>query len=357
MQIFEKDSRKMKNEIFTGSPKKLRVAAFIILLLLWFLPHVVVADADLKMIEAAKREGAMEWWSAMAQDQSQKIVDEFMKLYPFIKATIWRSGSVGLHNKVLLESRSGRFSWDVVSQTTPEFIFDLKQKGLITAYNSPERRHFGNDVKDRDGYWTGTFAQPTGLGFNTQLVKNDDVPKTYKELLAAKWKGGKISIDNESSELLVGLSQAWGQNVAIEYLKSLAAQAPTVGRGHSQRVQLLTAGEFPLALAYTPNVEWSKSQGAAVDWVNLEPVVIKVDGIMLGAKAAHPNAAKLFIDFILSQQGQELFQSFNRVTLRKGVEPNPPRLIEGFKRVVLHPEKVKDSQQSQKLYREIFGLP
>ena len=94
-----------------------------------------------------------------------------------------------------------------------------------------------------------------------------------------------------------------------------------------------------------------------MDWVNLEPVVIKFDGIMLGAKAAHPNAAKLFIDFVLSQAGQELLQGFSRVTLREGVEPNPPRLIKGFKRIVLHPEKAQDAQQSLKLYREIFGLP
>jgi spermidine/putrescine-binding protein len=121
--------------------------------------------------------------------------------------------------------------------------------------------------------------------------------------------------------------------------------------------QLLAVGEFPLAISYTHTVEWSKSQGSSVDWVNLEPVIIKFDGIMLGAKAAHPNAAKLFIDFVLSQTGQELLQSFSRVTLRSGVEPNPPRLIKGFKRVVLHPDKSKDAQESLKLYREIFALP
>ena len=85
--------------------------------------------------------------------------------------------------------------------------------------------------------------------------------------------------------------------------------------------------------------------------------MIKFDGIMLGAKTAHPNTAKLFIDFVLSNPGQALLQSFSRVSLRDGVEPNPPRLIKGFKRVVLHPEKAQNAQESLKLYREIFGLP
>ena len=131
--------------------------------------------ADPKVIEGAKKEGELAWWSTIAQDQSQKIVDEFMKRYPFIKANYWRSGSVGLHNKILIEARAGRSSWDVVSQTTPEFIYELKQKKLITAYNSPERSHFSTDLKDKDGYWTGTYALPTGLGFNTQQVKKEDV--------------------------------------------------------------------------------------------------------------------------------------------------------------------------------------
>ena len=145
--------------------------------------------------------------------------------------------------------------------------------------------------------------------------------------------------------------------MAVEYLKKLAAQDPIIGRGNTQRTQLLAVGEFPLAIAYTHTIEWSKSQGTPVDWVNLEPVIIKFDGIMLGSKAAHPNAAKLFIDFILSQAGQQLLQSFSRVTLREGVEPNPPRLIKGFKRIVLHPEKAQDAQRHLKVYRDVFGMP
>ena len=335
----------------------LRVIAALAFLLALAAPLRNAFAADAKIVEAAKKEGELAWWSTIAQDQSQKIVDEFMKLYPFIKASYWRSGSVGLHNKILIEGRAGRSSWDVVSQTTPEFIFDLQEKKLIAPYLSPERKAFSTDLKDPNGYWTGTYALPTGLGFNTQQVKKEDAPKTYKDLLDPKWKGGKISIDDENYELLVGLEQAWGKKPALEYLKALAAQAPGVGRGATQRTQMLAAGEFPLAISYTHTVEWSKSQGNSVDWVNLEPVVIKFDGIMLGAKAAHPNAAKLFIDFVLSEQGQKLLQSFSRVTLREGVEPNPPRLIKGFKRIVLHPEKAQNAQESLKLYREAFGLP
>jgi Bacterial extracellular solute-binding protein len=165
--------------------------------------------------------GELHWWSTIAQDQSQKIIDEFMKLYPFIKTNYWRSGSVGLHNKVMIEPRAGRSSWDVVSQTAPEFIAELKVRKLIASYNSAERRSFSPDFKDKDGYWTGTYALPTGLGFNTQQAKREEVPRNYQELLSPKWKERKISVDDESYELLIGLMQAWGRNAAVEYLKKL----------------------------------------------------------------------------------------------------------------------------------------
>jgi ABC-type Fe3+ transport system substrate-binding protein len=348
----------MRKMISRKRPNGWRAGAFVFLLLALFAfqPFNGLC-ASSQVIEAAKKEGELGWWTTIAQDQSQKIIDEFMKLYPFIKVSYWRSGSVGIHNKVLIEARAGRSTWDVLSQTTPEFINELKQRALIAPYDSPERRAFSNDFKDGDAYWTGTYALPTGLGFNTRQVKREDVPKNYQDLLHPKWKGKKISIDDESYEFLAGLMQAWGREAALEYFKKLAAQEPVIGRGNSQRTQLLAAGEFPLAIAYTHTVEYSKSQGNSVDWVNLEPVAIKFDGIMLGAKAAHANAAKLFIDFILSQQGQALLQSFKRITLREGVEPDPPRLIKGFKRIVLHPEKAQDAGAMLKLYRGIFGLP
>ncbi len=330
-------------------------SAILAIVLVW--PVGLRASPDPKIIEGARREGQLIWWNTIAQDQCQILIEEFMKKYPFIRASYWRSGTVGVHNKVMLEARSGRYSWDVLSQTNPEYIVEIKQKNLIAPYHSPERSMFSEDLKDKEGYWTSTYALPTGLGYNTKLVKKEEAPRSYKDLLDPKWKGKKISIDNEGNELLVGLIHVWGRERALQYLTQLAAQEPVPGRGNTQRAQLLAIGEFPLAVAYTHTVEWSKFQGSPVDWVNLEPVVIKVDGIMLGSKALHPNAGKLFIDFLLSQQGQELLQSFRRVTLRTGVEPNPPRLIKGFERLVLTPEHFQKAPDSLKLYREIFRLP
>jgi ABC-type glycerol-3-phosphate transport system substrate-binding protein len=91
-------------------------------------------------VDSAKAEGELVWWTTMAQDQSQKVVEAFMKRHPSIKATYWRSGSNGMHNKIMTEGRVNRHSWDVVTYTA-EFVLELKQKNLIAAYDSHERKN------------------------------------------------------------------------------------------------------------------------------------------------------------------------------------------------------------------------
>jgi ABC-type Fe3+ transport system substrate-binding protein len=314
-----------------------------------------VGTAYSASVDSAKAEGELVWWTTTAQDQSQKIVEAFMKKHPSIKATYWRSGSNGMHNKIMTEARVNRQSWDVLTYTA-EFVLELKRKNLIAAYDSPERKNYSDDLKDDDGYWTAIYALPIGLGYNTHLVKKEEVPRSYDALLETKKKGWRISIDNEGESLLIGLIQAWGREKAVQYLTKLATQDVVPGRGNTQRAQAVAAGEFPLLIAYTHSIEWFKLQGAPVDWVNLEPAVVQVNPVMLAANAPHPNAGKLFIDFILSKEGQSLLQSFHRVTTRNDVKPNPSRLIEGFKRVVLYPEAHQTLAESTKLYKKIFAL-
>jgi ABC-type Fe3+ transport system substrate-binding protein len=184
----------------------------------------------------------------------------------------------------------------------------------------------------------------------------EEIPKSYEDLLRPAWKGGRISIDTEGYELLVGLTQAWGKDKAVTYLKRLASQEPVPGRGNNARIELLAAGEFPLAIAYTHTAEAIKKKGSPIEWTNLQPVVVKVDSIMLGSRAPHSNVGKLFIDFILSEEGQRLLQGLQRPTLRTGVEPNPPRLSKGYERVVLQPEHSVNVQENVRLYKQIFRL-
>jgi iron(III) transport system substrate-binding protein len=324
----------------------------------WILLAVAVesfAASDPAIIEGAKKEGELALWTASDLQQVTKFAQQFEQKYPFIKVNVYRSGAASLQNKIITESLAGKHSWDVTNFSF-ETILGLIERKLVAKYKSPERNMLYNDMMDTEGYWTAIYPQPIVLGYNTNHVKKSDVPRTYNELLAPKWKGRKISLDSDGLGLLLGLSIAWGKEKALSYLKQLAANEPVPGRGHSFRVQQIAAGEYSLTLAYANPIQAAKFQGAPIDWVVLEPVPVALNAIMLAEHASHPNAGKLYIDFILSRQGQETLKSLQRIPARKDVEPDPPGLIRGYKRIVFQPVKPEEYSEDDKLYKDIFGI-
>src|ERR1043166_8074987 len=220
---------------------KLIRAIRVLMLLNLAIPFAATAAPDPKIVEGAKKEGQLVWYNTLVQPQAKGLIDLFMQKYPFINATFWRGGAMAVYSKLTLEARAGRYDWDALSMTNPEFVLDLKQKNLIGRYLSPERGMFSEDLKDQEGFWTGYYALPTGLGFNVRQVRSDQVPKTYQDLLAPVWKGKKISIDTEGQELLMGLIQAWGKEKAVDYMRKLSAQDPALGRGNNKRIELAAA--------------------------------------------------------------------------------------------------------------------
>jgi iron(III) transport system substrate-binding protein len=313
------------------------------------------AGSNPALIEAAKGEGAVSYYTTMTLSQSKKVVDKFQQKYPFIKPELFRSGGDAILNRIENEARGGLYAWDVVS-TRGDQVLPLTDSKLITPYRSPETKFISQDLVDDQGYWTAYYVNPFVLGFNTKMVKKEEVPKTYEQLLDPKWKGKKISIDDSAYGFLAGLIRAWGKEKAIAYFKKLAAQEPVVMRGNTNRVQLTMAGEYYLIIAYAPTIQRETSKGHPIDWVPLEPVPVQVNPMMLAAKAPHPNAGKLFIDFLLSKEAQKMLVGFRRIPVREDVDPDPPRLFKGYKRIVEHPEDYKNFSETVKLYQEIFGL-
>jgi iron(III) transport system substrate-binding protein len=310
---------------------------------------------DAKIIEGAKKEGQLVYYTTMTLDQSQTTVDRFEKKYPFLKVTLFRTGGGPLLNKIVTESRGGRHDWDVVVGRG-EMVLPLIQRKLLASYRTPEAKAIDEQLVDKEGYWTAYYVNSYVLGWNTKLVKRDDVPRSYEALLNPKWKGGQISLDTEAYGMLEGLKGVWGREKTLDFFKRLAAQDPVLKRGNTERVQLAVAGEYPLIIAYNQTVQRMTSRGAPIDWLPLEPVVTQVNPVMLGAKAPHPNAARLFYDYVLSKEGQEQLRGFQRIPVRRDVEPDPPRLFRGFKYVIENPEDYADFNATVKQYLEIFKL-
>jgi ABC-type Fe3+ transport system substrate-binding protein len=308
---------------------------------------------DPKIVQAARKEGEVVWYTTMSSDQSNAFMARFQQKYPFLKPSIIRLGGNALLSRIIAESKAGKNFFDV-AHGTGEIVLPLMDLGLISPYVSPERKMIPDDLKDKKGLWTSVYVNSVVLGFNTNLTKGQPVPRSYNDLLLPRWKGRKISIDDTYATFLHGLISVWGKDRAVDFLKKLADQEPVVMRGSTVRVQLAAAGEFPLVIAYANIIQYLAEKGAPIDWVPLEPAVISVNTVMAGAKAAHPNAAKLFIDFTLSKEGQEKLWDFQRIPSRSDVEPKPARLFRGYKRHVVHPEETQTLDETAKLYSQIL---
>ena len=313
------------------------------------------AASDPAIIEAAKKEGQLTLWTSSDLRTASRVVERFEQKYPFLKVKIFRTGTGALHNKMITEALAGQQNWDVMNSQM--FTRDLIKRKLLARYKSPEAdKLLDANFRDELGYWTAIYAIPFVLGYNTNLVKPTEVPKTYEELLSARWKGSNISIDQDGYELLQGLVLTWGKEKAVGFLKRLAAQNPTPRRGNSLRVQLVVAGEYPLLITMASPVQLARREGAPIQWVPLEPVPVSFHAIALAERAAHPNAGKLYIDFILSREGQEALRSVQRIPVRQDVEADPPNLIKGYDRVMLRPMEKEEFDEVVELYKQIFNL-
>lgn len=262
-------------------------------------------DREKILIEGAKREGQFTLYTSHTWFRT--FVKEFEKKYPFIKASEWRNDSKNLIRKVFEESKSGRFLVDVV-ETTADGMRIMKREGLFQEYFSPEARFYPNELKPKgkDGFFYLPNRETyNSLGFNTKLVPPATAPRTLKDLLDPKWKG-KMAITSTSTGVrwIGNALESQGR----EYIDKMAEQEISVqDMAPAALINLIGSGEIPLSpTIFDANVTIAKRKGSPVEWRPLEPVVTTVGSAALIGKAANPHAALLFIDYLLSKEGQQL---------------------------------------------------
>ena len=158
-------------------------------------------------------------------------------------------------NRILSEAKGGKYLFDV-AHGTGEIVLPLMESNLLVPYGSPERKMIPDDLKDNKGYWTSVYVNSIVLGYNKNLVKKENLPRTYDDLLQPRWKGRKISIDDSYTTFLQGLISVWGKEKAVTYLKQLSEQELVIMRGSTVRAQLAAAGEFPLVIAYANIIQY-----------------------------------------------------------------------------------------------------
>jgi iron(III) transport system substrate-binding protein len=310
--------------------------------------------AEPAVIEGAKKEGSLVFYTTMDIQNSKPVIDAFTKKYPFIRGDLVRLGGTAMVSRIMAEAQAGAQKFDVAVGISPSYV-PMREKNLIGPYLSTEFSSLYDDLYDPKGYWATVYLNTLVLGYNTKIISRNDLPKTYEDLLKPQYKQ-KFIIDIENHDVFYGLSQEWGQEKAINYFKGLARQEPVFLRGNTNRANFVSVGERSMTFVYAQIIERMKQTGAPVDWIPLEPVNVELNVAMLSAKAAHPNAGKLFIDYLLSKDGQELLKDFRRIGPRKDVKPDPPKLFEGFRRRVIVPDSYKNLREITRLHNDALGI-
>ena len=270
------------------------------------------------LVSAAKKEAEVNLYLSTDLNDANGIIQSFKKKYPFIEVKFFRAGNEKLLSRILTETAADKFNGDVILISSFE-VRVLMQKKLLQRYLSAESGNYPEGFTDKEGYWTSVYSIPRVIAYNTKLVRADAAPKTYEDLLQPGWKNS-FSMSDSAVLWYTGFLKFSGEEKGRDFMKKLALQKPVFRDSESIITQLLAAGEFPLGLTYSHQVGTMKRKGAPVDWVRTaQPIVTGLKPISLSAKAAHPNTGKLFIDFALSKEGQELIRSFNRISGRAGV--------------------------------------
>jgi iron(III) transport system substrate-binding protein len=306
------------------------------------------------LLQGAKKDGKLVWYTSMAIDTSKPLLDVFLKQYPFIQAELVRAGEEQLLNRILTEARAGKWFFDVVSSSA---IQVLASRNFLSPYASAESNAYVAELKDPQSRWTAVYNNNLVPVYNTKMLPEKEVPKDYPDLLDPKWKG-KMLMDSTDYDWYGTLAVVWGREASARYMERLAQQAPVWRRGHGLVAQLIAAGEVPLGWAYNFRVERMKTEGAPVEWVpSFNPIVTTINGVGLSAKASAPNAGKLFIDFILSKKGQEMIRDMRRIPSRSDVKPLAVKMDQSKLRLKLVPgEVMANIDRYAEEFRKIFGL-
>ena len=303
-------------------------------------------------IEQAKKEGEVVWYTAMNVPDAEELRAPFVERHPFLKLTVLRATGEKVRTRVLTEARANRFTWDVVSFNLLD-MDALNREGLLAAYSSPETRSgYPPGAVDPQGRWAAIYVRQYIIGYNTRQVRPDEAPRSWSDLLSSQW-AGKLALDESDVEWYAAMLDYWGRDKALGYMRALSRQKPQQRRGHSLLTRLLVAGDFPLALVHANEIEKEKQDGAPVDWVKtLDPVVTSPSQVGISAKAPHPAAARLLVDFLLSKEGQALIRSRGRVPARADLGG---AVGEPLKLHYVDPRLAPQFNQYEKEFREIFA--
>jgi iron(III) transport system substrate-binding protein len=265
-------------------------------------------DRERKLAAAAQKESSLLLYTSFAEKDLPPLTAAFEKRYG-VKIKIWRAHSETVLQRTLTEAAAGRHEVDAIHSAALE-METLHREKILQAVALPRSTELIAGALRPHGEWVATYLSVWVQAYNTRLIKKEDLPGTFQDLLDPKWKG-KLGIEANVPEWYSTVVLSMGEEKGVRFFRDLVTgNGVSVRAGHSLLNNMVVAGEVPLALTdYNFLAEAARSKGAAIDWFVLEPAVARMSGVGVARRAPHPNAALLFHDFMLSLEAQQLLVS------------------------------------------------
>lgn len=296
------------------------------------------ADREEMLKAGAKKEGKLTWYTSLTAHRD--IANVFEAKYPGVKVETYRAAPNDLTRRMLSEAQSKRNIADLL-ETTPTTLMILREHKLLMPYYSPHLGNYPDDSKEAADktrvFWATDRESIVGLGYNRNMMKAAEVPKNFAEMARPENKG-KIGVSGDTTGVrFIGAMIAAKGEEYVKNLRSLDIKAHMISGGAMH--ELMAAGEMHMSISIFRNhVLAGKLKGAPTEWVPLDLSPANAGSIGLPAASNSPHAALLFIDFLLSPEGQKIYEEKFRFAV--------PTKNYGFKR--WYPEQGKTLEQYEK---------
>jgi len=297
----------------------------------------IVASSAQDRVAAAKKEGTLTVYTTIAEKDWPTLVKPFESKYG-IKVTVWRAGTSNVLQRAVQETAAKKYDVDVIHIGSPE-MEALAREQVLLPITSPAQNDLQPGSVPAHHQWAATLLSVWVQAYNTKLIKREELPKTYTDLLNPRWKG-KLGLEGKDEDWFASVVDVMGGGeTGLKFFRDLAStNGLSIREGHTLLNNMVISGEVPLALnIYNYMPEQARKKGAPIDWFALEPAVARSNGVGVARHAPHPNAARLFYDYLL-EEGQQYFVNMDYVPSNtkvasplKGiriVQTNPARALD-----------------------------
>jgi iron(III) transport system substrate-binding protein len=313
------------------------------------------------LIDAARKEGKLAFYSALELNISEKLARSFEARYPGIAVRVERSGAERIFQRIGQEQDSRINGVDLVCSTDPAHFIFWKRKDWVAPYVTEQMaRYFPRDQINADGTSATVCTWFSVIGYNTDLVKREDAPKSYADLLDPKWKGKIAKGHPGYSGAILTATYQISRDLGWSYFEKLAQQNVMQLQSAAEPPRKIAVGERAVqADGNDYSLVLYKDSGRPVEVVYASegtPQIIVETGIFRSSQ--HPNAARLFQQFLFSVEGQQIFIDFAHRSFHAQVKDRPGRPpLSAIKTMKSDPAAVEaQSEEIKARYSKIFGV-